>query len=87
MANNNIPQWNLTSGFAEVRPSHYLTKVERRFPGNPRQFAQMAESPNLSSNYHRILKAAYDTNDKMKKAEVLRQGKDRLVKLLGEVEV
>ncbi|XP_016577109.2 glutathione S-transferase TCHQD isoform X1 [Capsicum annuum] len=49
--------------------------------------ARMAESPNLASDYHRKLKEAYETDDKMKNVEVLIQSKDHLVKLLDELEV
>ncbi|KAG4382746.1 hypothetical protein AAZX31_14G139300 [Glycine max] len=48
--------------------------------------ARMSESPELASDYHRKLKEAYETEEKLKEADVLRRSKDHLVRLLDEVE-
>ncbi|GAV71206.1 GST_C domain-containing protein/GST_N_3 domain-containing protein [Cephalotus follicularis] len=48
--------------------------------------ARMAESPDLASAYHRRLKAAYETEDKLRKHDVLEQSKEDLCRLLDEVE-
>lgn len=48
--------------------------------------ARMAESPDLASAYHRKLREAYDTEDKLKDPEALRRSKDHLLRLLDEVE-
>ncbi|KAH1215257.1 Glutathione S-transferase TCHQD [Glycine max] len=48
--------------------------------------ARMSESPELASDYHRKLKEAYETEEKLKEADVLRRSKEHLVILLDEVE-
>lgn len=48
--------------------------------------ARMAESPDLASAYHRKLREAYETEDKLKDPEALRRSKDHLLRLLDEVE-
>ncbi|XP_020221003.1 glutathione S-transferase TCHQD [Cajanus cajan] len=48
--------------------------------------ARMSESPELAGDYHRKLKEAYETEEKLKE-DVLRRGKEHLVKLLDEVEM
>ncbi|XP_044475089.1 glutathione S-transferase TCHQD-like isoform X2 [Mangifera indica] len=48
--------------------------------------ARMAESPDLASAYHRKLKEAYETEGKLKNPDVVKRGKDHLVRLLDEVE-
>ncbi|KAJ0086907.1 hypothetical protein Patl1_08265 [Pistacia atlantica] len=48
--------------------------------------ARMAESPDLASAYHRKLKEAYDTDDKLKNPDVVKWSKDHLIRLLDEVE-
>lgn len=48
--------------------------------------ARMAESPDLASAYHRKLKEAYETEDKLKNPEVVKRSKEHLVQLLEEVE-
>lgn len=47
----------------------------------------MAESPDLASAYHCKLRQAYDTDDKLKNADVLRRSENHLVRLLDEVEL
>ncbi|XP_009591544.1 glutathione S-transferase TCHQD isoform X1 [Nicotiana tomentosiformis] len=60
----------------------YVSKFLRRVI-----IARMAESPDLASAYHCKLRDAYDTDDKLKNADVLRRCEDHLVRLLDEVEV
>lgn len=48
--------------------------------------ARMAESPDLASAYHRKLKDAYETEDKLKDPEVIKRSKEHLIRLLDEVE-
>ncbi|RDX62497.1 Glutathione S-transferase TCHQD, partial [Mucuna pruriens] len=48
--------------------------------------ARMSESPELAGNYHRKLREAYETEEKLKDADVLRRSKEHLVRLLDEVE-
>ncbi|CAN4081316.1 unnamed protein product [Withania somnifera] len=60
----------------------YVSKFLRRVI-----IARMAESPGLAGAYHCKLREAYDTDDKLKNAEVLRRSEDHLVRLLDEVEL
>lgn len=48
--------------------------------------ARMSESPELAGAYHRKLREAYQTEEKLKDPDVLRRSKDHLVMLLDEVE-
>ncbi|KAF9609762.1 hypothetical protein IFM89_018210 [Coptis chinensis] len=49
--------------------------------------ARMAESPDLASVYHLKLKDAYDTEDKLKDPDALKESEEQLVQLLDEVEL
>lgn len=48
--------------------------------------ARMAESPDLASAYHRKLKEAYETEEKLRNREVIRQNEEHLIKLLDEAD-
>ncbi|KAL9331028.1 hypothetical protein ACSQ67_000638 [Phaseolus vulgaris] len=48
--------------------------------------ARMSESPELAGDYHRKLREAYETEEKLKEADVLRRSKEHLFRLLDEVE-
>lgn len=48
--------------------------------------ARMAESPDLANAYHRKLRDVYDTEDKLKNSDVMRWSKEKLIRLLDEVE-
>lgn len=48
--------------------------------------ARMAESPELAGAYHKKLREAYQTEEKLKDPDVLRRSKEHLVRLLDEVE-
>ncbi|XP_060214683.1 glutathione S-transferase TCHQD-like isoform X1 [Lycium barbarum] len=80
-----IQEWDskyFTLCHIPVKYRLYVSKFLRRVI-----IARMAESPKLASDYHRKLKEAYDTDEKLKNVEVLGQNKDHLEKLLDEVEV
>lgn len=79
-----IQQWNpkfFTLSHVPDKYRFYVSKFIRRVV-----IARMAESPDLAGAYHRKLKEAYDTEDKLKNPEVLRRDKDHLIRLLDEVE-
>ena len=48
--------------------------------------ARMSESPELAGAYHKKLKEAYQTEEKLKEAAVLRRSKEHLIRLLDEAE-
>lgn len=48
--------------------------------------ARMAESPDLASAYHCRLKDAYETEEKLRNAQVVDRSKEQLVRLLDEIE-
>ncbi|KAI4389751.1 hypothetical protein MLD38_001943 [Melastoma candidum] len=47
---------------------------------------RMAESPDLASAYHRQLKEAYNTEEKLRNPDVVARSKDHLARLLDEIE-
>lgn len=49
--------------------------------------ARMAESPDLASVYHLKLKDAYETEDKLKDPNVLKESEEQLGRLLDEAEM
>ncbi|KAL0351533.1 UNVERIFIED_CONTAM: Glutathione S-transferase TCHQD [Sesamum calycinum] len=66
------------------RPPKYrlsVTKFLRRVI-----IARMAECPELASAYHRKLKEAYETEDKLKDPEILRRSEEHLERILDEAE-
>lgn len=80
-----IQQWNPKFfTLAHVPDKHriYISKFIRQV-----LIARMAESPDLASAYHRKLRGAYDTDDKLKNPEVVKRSKEHLVAVLDEVEV
>lgn len=79
-----IQQWNpeyFTLAYVPEKYRLYISKFRRRVI-----IARMAESPDLASAYHRKLKEAYETEDKLKNPGVVEQSKEHLVRLLDEVE-
>ncbi|XP_055960131.1 glutathione S-transferase TCHQD isoform X2 [Mercurialis annua] len=79
-----IQQWNPKYFTLSCIPKKYrmtVSKFLRRVV-----IARMAESPDLASAYHRKLKQAYETEDKLKNQEVVRRSKEHLIRLLDEVE-
>ncbi|KDP32864.1 hypothetical protein JCGZ_12156 [Jatropha curcas] len=78
-----IQEWNPKFFTSHIPQKYRLTvsKFIRRVV-----IARMAESPDLASAYHRKLKEAYETEDKLKDPEVLKRSKEHLVRLLDEVE-
>ncbi|KAL2339731.1 hypothetical protein Fmac_007671 [Flemingia macrophylla] len=59
----------------------YVSKFLRRVV-----IARMSESPELAGAYHRKLKEAYQTEEKLKEEDVLRRSKEHLNGLLDEAE-
>ncbi|XP_057727896.1 glutathione S-transferase TCHQD [Arachis stenosperma] len=59
----------------------YVSKFIRRVV-----IARMSESPELAGAYHRKLREAYQTEEKMKDPDVARRSEEHLVRLLDEVE-
>lgn len=79
-----IQEWNPKYFTLSHVPEKYRISVSKFI----RQviIARMAESPELASAYHRKLKAAYETEDRLGNPEVLKRSKEHLVRLLDEVE-
>lgn len=48
--------------------------------------ARMAEAPDLASAYHRKLKDAYETEEKLRNPEVVKRSEEHLARLMDEVE-
>ncbi|KAG6435910.1 hypothetical protein SASPL_100791 [Salvia splendens] len=79
-----IQQWNpKLFTLSHVPPKYHLTvsKFLRRVI-----IARMAECPDLASAYHRKLKEAYDTEDKLKDPETLRRSEEHLERILDEAD-
>ncbi|XP_051139161.1 glutathione S-transferase TCHQD [Andrographis paniculata] len=79
-----IQQWNPKYfTLAHIPPKHRLavTKFLRRVI-----IARMAECPDLASAYHRKLKEAYDTEEKLSDPQVLRRSEAHLEQILDEAE-
>ncbi|MQL82079.1 hypothetical protein Taro_014525 [Colocasia esculenta] len=49
--------------------------------------ARMAEAPELASVYHVKLRDAYETEDKLKNAEIVKQSEEKLARLLDDAEL
>ncbi|XP_065880734.1 glutathione S-transferase TCHQD [Euphorbia lathyris] len=79
-----IQEWNPKFFTLSHIPQKYrqtVSKFLRRV-----MIARMAESPDLASAYHRKLKEAYETEDKLRNPQVLKRNKEHLIRLLDEVE-
>ncbi|KAK6114933.1 hypothetical protein DH2020_007202 [Rehmannia glutinosa] len=79
-----IQKWNPKFfTLSHLPPKHRLSvsKFLRRVI-----IARMAECPELASAYHRKLKDAYETEDKLKDPEVLRRSEEQLERILDEAE-
>lgn len=79
-----IQEWNPKYFTLSHVPVHYrmfVSKFIRRVI-----IARMAEAPDLASSYHSKLRTAYETEEKLRNAEVLKHSEEDLVKLLDEVE-
>ncbi|KAL4022752.1 hypothetical protein IC575_016497 [Cucumis melo] len=79
-----IQQWNPKFFTLSHIPEKYrltVTRFIRRVV-----IARMAETPEMAAAYHRKLREAYDTEDKLKNKSVVKQSTDHLVALLDEVE-
>ncbi|OIW00693.1 hypothetical protein TanjilG_09662 [Lupinus angustifolius] len=60
---------------------NYVSKFKRQVV-----IARMADSPELAGAYHEKLREAYQTEEKLKDADVLRRSKEHLIRLLDEAE-
>ncbi|KAL3504288.1 hypothetical protein ACH5RR_034129 [Cinchona calisaya] len=81
---NKIQEWDpnyFTLFHIPVKYRVFVSKFLRRVI-----IARMAESPDLASAYHRKLREAYETEEKLRNAEVLRRSEEHLARLLDEVE-
>ncbi|KAL5559688.1 hypothetical protein UlMin_035899 [Ulmus minor] len=79
-----IQGWNpkyFTLAHVPDKYRNYVSKFTRRVI-----IARMAESPDLAGAYHRKLKEAYETEDKLKNPDIVKQDKEHLIRLLDEVE-
>lgn len=79
-----IQEWNpkfFTLSHIPEKYRLYTSKFIRRVV-----IARMSESPELAGAYHRKLREAYQTEEKLKDPDVLRRSKEHLVRLLDEVE-
>ncbi|CAK9166251.1 unnamed protein product [Ilex paraguariensis] len=79
-----IQEWNPKFFTLSHTPEKYrifVSKFIRRVV-----IARMAESPDLAAAYHRKLRDAYETEDKLRDAEVLKRSEEHLIRLLDEVE-
>ncbi|XP_047341564.1 glutathione S-transferase TCHQD [Impatiens glandulifera] len=81
---NKIQEWNPKFFTLFHVPEKYrviVSKFLRRV-----LIARMAECPELASAYHCKLREEYDTEEKLRNVEILRQSEQQLVRLLDEME-
>lgn len=79
-----IQEWNPKYfSLSHIPDKHlvYVSKFIRRVV-----IARMSESPELAGAYHRKLREAYQTDEKLKDPDVLRRSEQHLVRLLDEAE-
>lgn len=79
-----IQEWNpkfFTLSHVPEKYRMFVSKFIRRVV-----IARMAEAPDLASAYHRKLKDAYETEEKLRNPEVVKRSGEHLVRLLDEVE-
>ncbi|MBA0573506.1 hypothetical protein Golob_000778 [Gossypium lobatum] len=79
-----IQQWNpkyFTLLHIPDKHRLYVSKFIRKVV-----IARMAESPDLASAYHSKLREAYETEEKLKNADLVKRSTESLVQLLDEVE-
>ncbi|CAL2235031.1 unnamed protein product [Prunus armeniaca] len=79
-----IQKWNpkfFTLCHIPEKHRRYVSKFLRQV-----LIARMAETPDLAADYHKKLKEAYETEEKLKNPDVLKQDKEHLIRLLDEVE-
>ncbi|XP_058097432.1 glutathione S-transferase TCHQD [Magnolia sinica] len=80
-----IQSWNpkiFTLSHVPEKYRLFVSKFVRRVV-----IARMAEAPDLASIYHLKLRDAYETEDKLKDLDVLKQSEQQLARLLDEVEM
>ncbi|TYI39952.1 hypothetical protein ES332_A02G131100v1 [Gossypium tomentosum] len=71
--------------FSNQEVIEWMQKIQQ---WNPKKvvIARMAESPDLASAYHSKLREAYETEEKLKNADLVKRSTESLVQLLDEVE-
>ncbi|KAK3435599.1 hypothetical protein EUGRSUZ_C00041 [Eucalyptus grandis] len=79
-----IQEWNPKFFKLSHVPEKYRQAVSKFF--RRVLIAQMAESPDLASSYHRKVKEAYHTEEKLRDPEVVKRSKEHLIRLLDEIE-
>ena len=75
-----VDAWNpkmFTLTHTPVKYRAFVSKFIRRV-----LIARMAEAPDLASMYHVKLREAYETEDKVKDPDIMRQSEEELIKLL-----
>ncbi|TKW04464.1 hypothetical protein SEVIR_7G110900v4 [Setaria viridis] len=79
-----VDAWNpkmFTLTHTPVKYRAFVSKFIRRV-----LIARMAEAPDLASMYHVKLREAYETEDKVKDPDIMKQSEEELSKLLDDVE-
>jgi len=79
-----VDAWNPKMFTLTHTPTKYrafVSKFIRRM-----LIARMADAPDLASMYHVKLREAYETEDKVKDPDIMKQSEEELSKLLDEVE-
>uniref|UniRef100_A0A0D9W561 GST N-terminal domain-containing protein n=1 Tax=Leersia perrieri TaxID=77586 RepID=A0A0D9W561_9ORYZ len=79
-----VDAWNpkmFTLTHTPIKYRTFVSKFIRRV-----LIARMAEAPDLASMYHVKLREAYETEDKLKDPEIMKQSEEELNKLLDDVE-
>lgn len=79
-----VDSWNpkmFTLTHTPIKYRTFVSKFIRRV-----LIARMAEAPDLASMYHVKLREAYETEDKLKDPDIMKQSEEELSKLLDDVE-
>uniref|UniRef100_A0A0D3FW30 GST N-terminal domain-containing protein n=1 Tax=Oryza barthii TaxID=65489 RepID=A0A0D3FW30_9ORYZ len=79
-----VDSWNpkmFTLTHTPIKYRAFVSKFIRRV-----LIARMAEAPDLASMYHVKLREAYETEDKLKDPDIMKQSEEELSKLLDDVE-
>lgn len=79
-----VDSWNpkmFTLTHTPVKYRSFVSKFKRRV-----LIARMAEAPDLASMYHVKLREAYETEDRLKDPDIMKQSEEDLSKLLDDVE-
>ncbi|XP_006652308.1 glutathione S-transferase TCHQD [Oryza brachyantha] len=79
-----VDSWNpkmFTLTHTPIKYRTFVSKFIRRV-----LIARMAESPDLASMYHVKLREAYETEDRLKDPDIMKQSEEELSELLDDVE-